>query len=97
MKAWHCNTKDGFFPSVVFAATRGRARYLMALSASDASYDYAYLDMTAKRSQEHDWVAQRRDTEMRPHCYLPALELAKLLRIEIPDEEITKVIQRPNA
>jgi hypothetical protein len=69
----------------------------MALAASDASYEYAYCDMTAIRSQEHDWVAQRRGTEMRPHCYLPALDLAELLRIEIPDKEITKAIQRPNA
>ena len=86
MKAWLCNTKSGRYPSIVFAATRERARYLMARSAAAASYQFTYTDMTAKRSSDHDWIAADLGTELRPHSYLPPMELARDLRIYAPDE-----------
>ena len=93
MKAWLCNTKDGSFPSIVFAETRGRARYLMAQSAADANYQYTYADMNARRATEYDWIAEKRGSELRPRCYLPPLELARDLRIHAPDDVVIEAIR----
>ena len=93
MKAWFCNTKDGFFPSIVFCKSSGRARSLMAKSAADANYPYTYMDMTAKRADDYDWLAQAYGRELRPRCHLPPLELARDLRIHAPDHIVMASIQ----
>ncbi len=64
----------------------------MAKGAADANYQYAYIDMTAKRAREYDWLAKAYGRELRPRCYLPPLELARDLRVHAPDHIVQEAI-----